>query len=189
MDNFRESYVKLDTPKKVGQVSDEKYMNSENAVYVFIMSTDNDDDDGGGDDASTVYNVPLKRAFGAKYKCASFYRDKSKIVLTLVSTGFPAIDNYVTESELPYGNSHVCLQNDDSRDVVFSFSTAKGHIPPLLLLEDEYFGRFTVHKYVALLSLLLMIVYYYYYYSSTLYSEEETNSDEDRGNIRTRDRR
>jgi len=171
-------------------VSDEKYINSENAVYVFVTSTDNDDD-GDDDDGTTVYNVPLKRVFGAKYKCASFYRDKCKIVLTLVSTGLPVTDNYLTESELPYGNSHVCLQNDDSRDVVFSFSAAKRHIPPLLLLEDEYFGRFTVNKYIALLSLLLIVVYYYYYYYyyySMLYSEEETNSEENK-NIRRRGRR
>jgi len=72
-----------------------------------------------------VYNVPLKRAFGAKYKCTSFDHDNSKTVLTLVSTKFLATDNYMTDSELPVGNSHVCLQNEDSREVIFSFLTVK----------------------------------------------------------------
>jgi len=123
---------------------------------VFIISTDDDNDD-----EVTVYNVPLKRVFGSKYKCASFYRDNSKIVLTLVSTGFPATDNCLIDSELPFGNSHVRLQSEDNREVIFSFSTVKGQTPTLLL-EYEHFGRSNVYKCVALLSLLLIVVYYYY---------------------------
>lgn len=144
-------------------MSVEKYADGENAVYEFVTSTD----DSNSDDVATVFNVPLKHVFGAKYKCASFYRDKCRIVMTLVSTGFPANDNYLTESELPYGNSHVWLQDEDNTDIVFSFSTARDHIPTLLL-EEQHGGWFTINVFVALVVLLLMVVYYYI----TFYGEE-----------------
>jgi len=136
-------------------VSVERYSDGENAVYEFITSTD---DDGG--DAATVFNVQLKRVFGTKYKCASFYREQNRIVLTLVSTGYPAVDYYPTDCELPYGNTHVCLQNEDERDVIFSFSTAKDHIPTLLLEDGKSFISKSVFI-VLLVSLLLTVIFYY----------------------------
>jgi len=152
MGNFRESYVKLDTLKKVTQAAAVKrvYNGGECAVYEFLTSVEDD----GGEDAAVVFNVPLKLVFGNKYKWATFYRNDYRVVLTLVSNGVPTtVAEFPVEGELPYGNTHVNLQNDNSDDddidFVFSFSTSGGHVPTLLAEDINCRGRFALSSFVV----------------------------------------
>lgn len=167
MDYVRESYIDLNTTIEVaraasgGKVTGKDYVAFEFPINETEMA-----------EWVNIYNIPLKAVFGKHYKTVSLFRCKTKVVLTLLPNAISDGSNSY-EGELKEGSILIDLRrsSDDDKEVVFSFSSAKGQPPTLLeICNPSHFKKhgqtksFRFFMRVALFIVLLMFLYVSLYY-------------------------
>lgn len=107
-------------------------------------------------DVPQVYDIPLKKVYGAKYPVITLYRTNTTLYMTCMTNKIIK-DHVYSEGELEPGTLiTVDFDNHPDSEVMLSFSSIQGHPPSIFEDSTEY--QFTWKKTIFIIIIIVLTI-------------------------------